>query len=69
MENEFIFLGPDKSKILFNEFSYGKYKPINKSGEITWRCSQCKVATVKTKEGLVLNRPGNIRKNAILSVE
>jgi hypothetical protein len=56
MANEFVYLSSDKSKILYEEFSYGKYKPANKSGEITWRCGQCKIVTIKTKEGIVLQK-------------
>ena len=58
MTNEFVYLSSDKTKILYEEFSFGKYKHANKSGEITSRCGQCKIATIKTKEGIVLKRPG-----------
>jgi hypothetical protein len=37
---------------LYEEFSYGKYQLANKSGEITWISGVCKIATIKTKEGL-----------------
>jgi hypothetical protein len=36
MINEFVYLSSDRQKKLYEEFSYGKYKPGNKSGEITW---------------------------------
>jgi hypothetical protein len=44
------------SQKIIKQFSYGKYKPANKSGEITWVCEQCKIVTIKTKKGLALKR-------------
>jgi hypothetical protein len=58
MRNEYFYLTSDKSKILYEEdFSYGKYKPANKRGEMTYICGQCKIGTFNGKKQ-VLKLPG-----------
>ena len=47
--SEFIYMKTDKSKILFNELIYVHYRNADKQGETTYRCNQCKHATLKTK--------------------
>jgi hypothetical protein len=36
--DEFIYLKTDKSKILFNEFTYVKYRDAETLEETTYRC-------------------------------
>ena len=47
--DEFIYLKSDKSKLLFDEFSYVKYRDVDTLGETTYRCNQCKCVCLKTK--------------------
>ena len=47
--DEFTYLKSDKSKLLFDEFSYVKYRDVDTLGETTYRCNQCKCVCLKTK--------------------
>ena len=47
--DEFIYLKTDESKILFNEFTYVKYRDAETLGETTYRCNQCKCVSLRTK--------------------
>ena len=47
--DEFIYLKSDKSKILFNEFTYVKYRVAEMLGETTYRCNQCKCVSLRIK--------------------
>ena len=47
--DEFIYLKSDKSKILFNEFTYVKYRNAETLRETIYRFNQCKCVSLRTK--------------------
>jgi hypothetical protein len=47
---EIKYLNTDKTKILFEQMAYSKYKDANFENEVTWRCPQCKFITLKTDD-------------------
>jgi hypothetical protein len=63
--DEFIYLKSDKSKLLFNEFSYVKYRDVDTLGGTTYRCNKYKWACLRTKltgKGeRVVSKPGKYK--------
>ena len=57
----FIYLNSEKSKILFENYTYN-IKSTFKTGEIKWRCCQCKNVTLNAIDQLITKRPNSIHR-------